>query len=273
MSNHKMVIASYPLDEISTLLAHPRRDRHVATSDSSLGHDVGIIEGSLANHKLICQNSQTPKIDLLVVVVVGSSGLDHLWGKVVESSAHGLPPVVRGMDTPSKVGNLELAVDANQDILRLDVSMDDMLSMEIPKSRCHLGNVVSGLPLWEPVLATKMLVQLALSGKLENQKDALAVMEVAIQLEDVGVPQIALNLNLSSNLLLHTTMLQLVLVKDLQSTNKTSGPLTCEVHASELSLSEWSTDLEHAKVELLRHTGLLDEGKRPLLLNHFFRSS
>lgn len=53
----KEAIFSYSLDEISCLLAHPRRNRHIGTSNSPLSHDWCVLERSFTNEKLICENS------------------------------------------------------------------------------------------------------------------------------------------------------------------------------------------------------------------------
>ena len=48
-------------------------------------------------------------------------------------------------------------------------------------------------------LALEHLVQLALGRKLEDQKDALLVVKVAIETQDIGVAKVGLDLNLSGN--------------------------------------------------------------------------
>jgi hypothetical protein len=50
-----------------------------------------------------------------------------------------------------------------------------------------------------------MLVQLTLASEFQNQKHSLAIVEVAIQLKDVGMSQVTLNFDLSANLLLDSS--------------------------------------------------------------------
>jgi hypothetical protein len=52
----------------------------------------------------------------------------------------------------------------------------------------------------------ELLVQFALAGELEHEKDAFLVMEVAVQAEYVGVSKILLNLNFTSNLFFDTRL-------------------------------------------------------------------
>jgi hypothetical protein len=87
------------------------------------------------------------------------------------------------------------------------------------------------------VLLAKMLVQLSATSELKDQKDALTVMEVTVQSEDVGVTEVALDLNLTTDLLLDTTLLQLRLVKHLESANKARGSLLGKVDTTKLALA------------------------------------
>lgn len=96
-----------------------------------------------------------------------------------------------------------------------------------------------------------MLVQLALAGELEDEKDALGVVEVSVQLQDVGVPQVALDLDLAAHLLLDPALLQLVLVQHLERADVAVGALAGQVHAAELALAQRPADLEHAQVHQL----------------------
>jgi hypothetical protein len=43
---------------------------------------------------------------------------------------------------PTKVSDLELAVDAEEEVLRLDISMDNVLPMQIRQSVGHLSAVL-----------------------------------------------------------------------------------------------------------------------------------
>lgn len=48
------------------------------------------------------------------------------------------------MHTPSEIRKLDLAMDAHKDILGLDITMDDMLFMQVYESGRHLGNILRG---------------------------------------------------------------------------------------------------------------------------------
>lgn len=46
------------------------------------------------------------------------------------------------MYTPSEIGQFDFAVDADKDILGLDVSMDDVFFVQVLESSSHLSNVL-----------------------------------------------------------------------------------------------------------------------------------
>src|SRR5688572_407083 len=96
-----------------------------------------------------------------------------------------------------------------------------------------------------------MLVELSLGGEFQDKEHTLAVVEVAIHLEDVGVTKVALDLDLTPDLLLNIVVLQLVLVQHLEATDEPAGPLAGKIHPSKLALSERPANLKHAEVELL----------------------
>ena len=253
MSSHNCVwkTFAYPLDQVPCLRTYERRDCHIGPRYPPLRHHRCVFERRLADKKLVRQDTQTPKIHFLIVVVLGCSRLDHLRGQVVQGTTHRSTTTVGGVHTPAEIGDLDLAVDAHEDVLRLDVAVDDVLAVEVAQGARHLGDVLRGLPLGEAVLAAQVLIQLTLGGELEDQEDPLAVVEVAEQLQDVGVPQVALDLDLAPHLLLHPALSQLGLVQHLQRADEPARPLPRQVHTPELALSQWPPDLEHAQVEVL----------------------
>ena len=118
------------LDQVLGLRAHICRDRHLSLGDPPLGHDRRVFKRCLSTEKLVRQNTQRPEIDLLVVPVVVLSA-KHLRWKIIEGTTHGLSPVVRRVYRPTKVTDLDLTVDSNQDVLWLDITVNDMLLVEI----------------------------------------------------------------------------------------------------------------------------------------------
>ena len=199
----------YLLDQVPRLGTDEARNGHVTPGNLALGLDGRVLERRLAAQELIREHAQAPQVDGLAVEVLLAAGLDHLRGQVVEGAAHGVAAVVGRVHAPAEVRDLDLAVDADQDVLGLDIAVHDVLLMQIFQGGGHLRDVLRGLPLWEARLLAQVLVQLAAARELENEEDAFAVVEVPEQAQDVGVAQVALDLDLAPDLLLDFALLQL----------------------------------------------------------------
>lgn len=160
------------------------------------------------------------------------------------------------MDAPSEVADFDLPVDADEDVLGLDVPMHDVFLVEVLEGGRHLRYVLGCLGLGEALLLAEMLVEFALGGEFEDEEDPLRVVEVAVQTEDVGVREVRLDFYLAADLLFYFPLLELGLVQDLQSADEARGALFSEVDAAEFSLAEGLPDFEHAEMPLLGGGGL-----------------
>ncbi len=144
------------------------------------------------------------------------AALDHLGWEIVEGAAEGGAPVTRGVHAPAKVADLELAIDAKEEVLGFDVPVDDVLRVEVGEGVGHLVDINGAAALRERAVLCELLVELALAGKLEHEKDALLVVEVAIEAEDVGMSEVLLDLDFATDLLLDSGLDDLGLVKTLE---------------------------------------------------------
>jgi len=117
------------------------------------------------------------------------------------------------MHAPAKIADLEFAIDAQEKILRLDISMDDILSVEVGKCIGHLVDVDSAAPLQEGAILCELLVELAFAGKFKHEKDVLFVMEIAVEAEDVWVSEVLLDFDFTTDLLFHLGLDDLGLVE------------------------------------------------------------
>lgn len=247
-----MLAITYPLNQVSGFRTHEGRNCHVCLRNTPLCHDWRIFKRCLSDEEFIHQDTQTPEIDLLAVEAL-LVGLDkHLRGQIVQGTTHGLPPVVRRVNTPSEITDLDFAMDTDKDVFGLDITVHDMLLVEIFERGCHLSNVVRSLPFREPVFLSKVLVQFTPASEFQDQKDSLAVVEVAVKSQDVRMTEVALNFDFTSDLFLHAALLQLRFVQDLERAYETRRALLCQVNPAELSLSQGLSNLKHSEMELLR---------------------
>ena len=95
--------------------------------------------------------------------------------------------------------------------------MDDVLGVEVGKRVGHLVDVYGAAPLREGTVLCELLVELALAGKFEHEKDALFVVEITVEAEDVRVSQVLLDFDLTTDLLFHSGLDDLGLVETLES--------------------------------------------------------
>ena len=115
------------------------------------------------------------------------------------------------MHAPSKVGNLQVATMIQEQVFGLDVAMNDVLAMTINQRVGQLLDVKGRPILRETHRLFQVAVQFSLGGEFENEVDARGVVKVSVQAEDIGVPQVALDLNLAAQLVLYVALLQLAL--------------------------------------------------------------
>jgi hypothetical protein len=126
-----------------------------------------------------------------------------------------------------------------------------MLFMEIFQCGRHLCNILRGFPLWKPILFPEVFVQLTFTSKFEDQKDPLAVMEMTVQAQHIRMPQVALYLNLSPDLLLDASLLQFRFVENLERADETRRPLFSQVDSPKFPLAKGLSNLEHPKLQFL----------------------
>lgn len=115
------------------------------------------------------------------------------------------------MDRPAEVGDLEVVVEADEEVLRLDVPVDDVLAVAVEQRAGQLRDKCGRCALVKVLPVLEDLVELPLGGIFEDEVDTGVIVEVAEEAEDVGVPQVGLDLNLSAQLVLHVGLLQLLL--------------------------------------------------------------
>ena len=181
------------------------------------------------------------------------TALDHLGGEVVEGTAESGAPVTGRMHAPAKIADFELAVDSEEEILGLDISVNDMLGMEIGKGVGHLVDVDGAASLGEAAVLCELLVKLALAGKFEHEKDALFVMEVTVEAEDVWVPEILLDFDLATDLLLYSGLDDLGLVETLEGENVVWLDLGANhINTAKLAFAQRATDVKVGEVPFAR---------------------
>mmetsp|Transcript_18102 Transcript_18102/g.35339 ORF Transcript_18102/g.35339 Transcript_18102/m.35339 type:complete len:253 (-) Transcript_18102:210-968(-) len=156
------------------------------------------------------------------------------------------------MHGPPKVGNFDLSLAIHQEVLGFDVSVNDILHVAVVKRLSKAPNVEGCSLLIEALEFLELLVELALGGVFEDEVDAALVVEVAVEPKDVLVPQVTLNLNLATKLVLHACFGQLALEQHLERHDVVALLLAREVHVAELAAPEGLPNIKVAELPALR---------------------
>ena len=145
---------------------------------------------------------------------------DHFGWKVVEGSAECCATRCRGVDGPTEVCELEIAVQADEDVLWLDVAVDDVLCVAVVDGVAHLDDVVCRRLLVESFSVAEHFEELTARCVLDDEVDASLVPEEPVEADDVRVAQLRLNFDLAAELAFHGFLLELGFVEDLDSNNE-----------------------------------------------------
>lgn len=179
------------------------------------------------------------------------AALDHLGRQVVERAAERGAPIAGRVHAPAEIANLELAIDAKEKVLGLDVSMNDVLGVEVGKCVGHLVDVDRAASLREATVLCELFVELALAGEFEHEKNALLVVEIAVEAEDVWMSEVLLDFDFATDLLLHSGLDDLGLVETLEGEDVFWLDLRANhVDATEFAFTQRAADVKVGKVPL-----------------------
>ena len=153
---------------------------------------------------------------------------------------------------PAEVGDLELAVEAEEQILGLDVPVDDVLLVAVIERAGHVEDVLGRFRLGEAELDGELLIKFSARRELEDEVDALLVPEVAVHAQNVPVHEVRLDLDFTPELVLDAVLLELRLAQHLQGHDVLVLARARQVDAAELAVAQGPAHLE--VVELHRAT-------------------
>lgn len=143
--------------------------------------------------------------------------LHDLRWEVIQRPAHRLAPISRRVHAPPEICNLQLTIQAYEDVLRLDIPMHDMLGVQVQQRVRHLVYIPRTAAVAKAPLLSQLFIQLAFGGELEHKEDARGVVEVAVESQDVGVAQVLLDFDLAADLALDFASDNFLFVKGFQS--------------------------------------------------------
>ena len=120
------------------------------------------------------------------------------------------------MDAPPKVTDLEFTLDSDEEIFGLNIPVDYVFGVEVDESVGHLVDVDGASAFGKAAILHQLLIHLTLASEFEHEEDAVFVVEVAVETEDVGVSEVLLDLDFASDLFLNPGLDNLLLVEALE---------------------------------------------------------
>ena len=145
-------------------------------------------KGRLNHEHFVHKYSYTPAVDFVIVV----AAVGHLRRNVVESAAES-PTLSLCLDRPSEVSYLQL-LSKGYHVLRLQVSMNYPIPVQVLNSRKDLSSIPGSLLLRKGTFPQNLLVEIAVA-ELDDQKDFVSCEVVAIGGQDVGMGAVEMDLH------------------------------------------------------------------------------
>lgn len=139
-----------------------------------------------------------------------------------------------------------------EDVLGLDVTMDDVTVVHELDDMADLLDNPAHFLLSEPSLIAEAGVDVSAAAELEHEVEVFLIGEVGVELHDVGVVEVALDLDLADQLVYVLLGLEYLLGDLLERTQEAGGYVPAEVDRSELSLLYVLPDLEILNADALR---------------------
>jgi len=153
------------------------------------------------------------------------------------------------MNAPPKVTDLEFTVDPDEEVFGLDIPVDYMFGVEVDESVSHLVDVDSASAFGKATILHQLLVHLTLAGEFEHEEDAVFVVEVAVETEDIGVSEVLLDLDFASDLFLNPGLDNLLLVEALEGEDVVRFSLRPDhVDMSESTFAQRTTNVKVVQV-------------------------
>ena len=172
----------------------------------------------VAGQKFEQKDAKIPDIEGLVVTRLG----DHLWCKIFRSSTigHTLRTLVEEV-RPSKISDLHCPFGVEQDVLRLDISVDDrrVHGVKIFNGSNDFPKILGCHALRESTLPLKHCVYLAFRSELKDKVKRVIVLIVVIKLDNVLVVELVHDFDFELNLFYKVMLYDLGLVDDLNCVN------------------------------------------------------
>lgn len=209
-----VVLLQDAVEQILEIVAEVLLHHYVAAEEVGLDVFEGLsvlAERWFTNHNLIEEASEGPNVETEVVSTTGFLLIKHFWGDVLGSANHCGPGLeLRYSIANPKVADLDVARHIEQDILRLQITVNDFVFVQVLQHKDGLGTVEPGFLLRHVSLFLQEGEQIAAIDQVQHEIEPVGGLESVVQVEDEVVIKLQENIPFS-----HRGLSQVVLDQQL----------------------------------------------------------
>ena len=174
---------------------------------------VRSLKGRLADNQRIDDDTDRPNVDFVRVTLFT---FQHFGRNIVRGTTDGTLALTIELEfrCQTEITDLHLHFVVEEEVSKLQISVDDAMTVEVLDSRADLVDVALNLELVQSLTPTQKLVERLVLAELEQDVDVLGVLEEVLEADDVVLVQRAMNLDLGHELLLGSGLRQCALHDD-----------------------------------------------------------
>lgn len=202
-------------------------------------HGVLVVEGVDSSVHLVDQHSQSPPIHGLSMPLVE----DDLGSDVFGGPADGEGPALSQELGEPEISQFEVAVVADEQVFRLQISEDDVLAMEVFEAGSDDGAVETGLVSGEALHIAEVGKKFPAVDEFQDEVEVFGVLSESLEVDDEGVVDLGVDEVLVVDVVDLLGLHDLMLVEQLESHVLASLLVLGHLHLAEASLAEHPPDL------------------------------
>ena len=226
-------------DEILRFFTHMRREFQIQSANAFIRLFLRLcFEGRITTQKLVSQYTDTPIVNSRIVGLV----IHHLWSQVIQRAAQVCGSGIIEC-SPAKARYFRLIlynhcviigkyVGSEENVLWLDVAMNHMHLVTVVNRGCNLTDIGRRSSLTESLALQQAAVHISTWTVIHNEVYTLLILKATIQVKDVLVLKEIVEADSQFNVLLDSTLLQLILANDFDGHNEFGLKLTSEIHTT-----------------------------------------
>lgn len=204
-------------------------------------HGLVIAERRLANNHFINKDAKGPPVYRLAVTLVE----EHLGSDVLGSAAQGVGTAAGLNDLgETEIGQLAVTVLAQEKILGLQITMDNVLAVDVLEGKRDLEGVKLGLLVGELAVLAEMGEKLATGDDLHHDEHVVVILERGNHRDDEGAIELVHEGALGVDMVNLLELDDLVLLHELAGIAVAVGLVLGELNATERTAAKGSDHLE-----------------------------